>query len=162
MDATNSALINALGFGPEELTRKIIQDISQYMEAFILGGLVTLVVTGFVKELFENRKYHKDEKRKWANEAIAVVNEGNSCNYKAQPGDSRHINFVATQLEAYGSQIPSKLRTYVLIWLRIAFAFSNRPKGVHWKEDERLLVEDQQEVTKLSDYLIGAAHNLKK
>src|SRR3989338_11379545 len=94
MDATNSALINVLGFGTEEFTREIIQVISRYMEAFILGGLVTLVITGLVKEFFENRKYHKDEKRKWANEVIAIVNEGNSCNYKTQPGDSRHINFV--------------------------------------------------------------------
>ncbi|EKD91199.1 MAG: hypothetical protein ACD_30C00039G0006 [uncultured bacterium] len=162
MDATNSALINVLGFGTEEFTREIIQVISRYMEAFILGGLVTLVITGLVKEFFENRKYHKDEKRKWANEVIAIVNEGNSCNYKTQPGDSRHINFVATQLEAYDSQMPSKLRTHLLLWLRIAFAFSNKPKGMHWKEDEKLLIEDQNEITKLSDDLIGAAHKLKK
>src|SRR3989344_4398843 len=137
MDATNSALINVLGFGTEEFTREIIQVISRYMEAFILGGLVTLVITG-------------------------IVNEGNSCNYKTQPGDSRHINFVATQLEAYDSQMPSKLRTHLLLWLRIAFAFSNKPKGMHWKEDEKLLIEDQNEITKLSDDLIGAAHKLKK
>lgn len=162
MDATNSALVTLMQFGTEEFTHEIIQITTRYLEAFILGGVVTLAITSFVKEIFENRKYHKDEKRKWANEMMAIVNEGNNCSYKIEPRDSRHINFVSTQLEAYGPQISSKLRTYLLLWLRIAYAFSNRPKGVHWKEDERILVEDQKEITKLSDYLIGAAHKLKK
>ena len=162
MDATTSAFINFLGVGTEEFIHEIIQIISRYFEAFVFGGIVTLLITNFVKEYFENRKYHKDEKRKWANEIIAIVNEGNSSNYKARPADNRHINFVATQLEAYSSKVSSDLRTYLLLWLRISFALSNKPKGVHWKEDEKLLVEDQKNVIELSDSLIKAAHKLKR
>lgn len=154
MEASASAMLN----------QQVFDLISKYFFSFASGGFVTLIIGGFIKEFFEKRNYEIKERRKWANEVLTIVNEGDSVNYEVVPSERRHISYVAIQIYGFHPEMSEVLRTFGFDWYSHATSIQNKPKSrsINWKEDEKLLVALQKKIDKESKYLVDEAHVLKK
>lgn len=84
-----------------------------------IGGIVSLLASGFLKEYFDERTRIAKHKRNVTRQVLKICNEASTGNFRRSPRDIEHINSILTDLEGIDKKMEIIMNGFVNLWERI-------------------------------------------
>ncbi len=81
-----------------------------------IGGMVTIFVTGFFKEFFDERARITQHKRNVARHVLKICIEASTNNFKIAPREMEDIYSVLTDLEGIDKKMSVEMEKFVSSW----------------------------------------------
>lgn len=98
------------------------QTIRQYLDTlqpYIIGaifGSIGTFLTGFAKEIFDERARKKKHKLDIARQVLKICNEASTNNFKQPPRSIEHVYSVLTDLEGINKKMSIEMEKFVSSW----------------------------------------------
>ena len=136
----------------------VIQTIQPYVIGAI-GGAGSLFLTGFVKELFEERARKAEHKRNVAIQVHKICNEASTGNFKRPARDDEHVNSVMTDLDGIDEEMGVVMNRLVASW-----RLNTDPKKLDFHyplESEKDHIERNRQIETDRNILVAWANKIR-
>jgi hypothetical protein len=120
-------------------------------------GIISLFVSGFFKEFFDERARIAEHKRNVARHVLKICIEASTNNFKHEPRNMEDIYSVLTDLEGIDKEMSVQMERFVSSWALI----NNRTKSDLSHDNVRLLTKNLSDIEKQRKVLIAWANKIR-